>query len=445
MAVLVACVLAASSIHAGLPAAEPSGLPRYHLSPGQEVTYIATADFQYQRGTLKSGSKNIYDVVAVNPDGGWHVIGRLESWMTQGGRPPQPDTELIAFDLHPDGRTALSPGVTARRGVQTDFPTLPEDPSQLTQSWGGDWPYGGHVDFKPSPATLPKLFEFAGSISDPIDRIYQITRQTTYHFDSARGILISTTSTWAQGYGFVGKGTGVSSLTNDVAKPKKWLDQFARDCETYFATKAQCAAIREKARLDPGRCDSEFATAKDLLTAAMKQTVSPEIISLLDREVTELPRTAQYIKRNAENLKAVLNEPAPGWTLADQSGAKHSLTDYRGKVVVLDFWYRGCGWCMRAMPEIKQMAADFAGKPVAVLGMNTDSKPADARFVVDAFGLDYPILHVEQQIVNQYHVEGFPTVIVIGPDGVVRDVEEGYSPALRDVLATKIAALIPAK
>ena len=65
--------------------------------------------------------------------------------------------------------------------------------------------------------------------------------------------------------------------------------------------------------------------------------------------------------------------------------------------------------------------------------------------MVDAFGLDYPILHVEQNIVQQYHVQGFPSVFIIGPDGMMRDVEVGYSPKLHDKLATKITGLIQGK
>ena len=56
----------------------------------------------------------------------------------------------------------------------------------------------------------------------------------------------------------------------------------------------------------------------------------------------------------------------------------------------MDFWYRGCGWCMYAMPQVKQLAEDYKDKPVVVLGMNTDRNEEDARFVVKELGLDVP-------------------------------------------------------
>jgi thiol-disulfide isomerase/thioredoxin len=57
-------------------------------------------------------------------------------------------------------------------------------------------------------------------------------------------------------------------------------------------------------------------------------------------------------------------------------------------MVVLDFWYRGCGWCIRAMPQLNAVADQFAGRPVAVLGMAIDQNEANAKFVCDEMTLD---------------------------------------------------------
>ena len=444
LAIPVVTMALCSHARADLPATQPSPLPRYHLSLGQELTYSSTSDFKYENGSLKSGSKEIYDVVAKTPDGGWHVIGRVSSWEAMGDNPAQPETELIAMDVHPNGSVTLSPGVTARGGVPGSFPTLPANQSQWNDTWQSDRPYGGHVTYKASLSSQSH-FEFTGVAVDPIDRIYFMTSQTTYEFDRRRGLLVSTISQNSQGYGFIGKGEGVGALVSDTDRPRQWLDQLSHDCDAYFAAQTKYSDMIDKAELDPTQADSLIASAKDVLATAQKQSASPEIADLLGNQIAGLDGETQFIKQEAENRLAVMEKPAPDWDLPDQSGSKHSLEDYRGKVVVLDFWYRGCGWCMRAMPDMKQLAADFAGKPVAFLGMNTDANPADPKFVVDAFGLDYPVLHVEQDVVQDYHVQGFPTVFVIGPDGMVRDMEVGYSPKLHDKLAAKIAELVPAK
>jgi thiol-disulfide isomerase/thioredoxin len=118
---------------------------------------------------------------------------------------------------------------------------------------------------------------------------------------------------------------------------------------------------------------------------------------------------------------------------------------YQADATVLDFWYRGCGWCMRAMPQVNQLNGDFKDKPVAVIGLNTDRDVNDAKFVVDALGLNYTTLRIDQDTVSQFQVRGFPTMILIDPDGVVREFHVGYSPSLRADIGKKVQELLDAK
>ena len=105
-------------------------------------------------------------------------------------------------------------------------------------------------------------------------------------------------------------------------------------------------------------------------------------------------------------------------------------------MLVLDFWYRGCGWCMRAMPQVKEVARHYRGRPVAVFGMNNDRKEEDARFVVEKMALEYPVLRSEE-LPARYGVTGFPTLVVIDREGKIADVHIGYSDHLfEDVTAT---------
>ena len=111
---------------------------------------------------------------------------------------------------------------------------------------------------------------------------------------------------------------------------------------------------------------------------------------------------------------------------------------------MLDFWYRGCGWCIKAMPQLNALAGQFEGRPVAVLGMNTDRNEADAKFVCDAMSLKYATLRADG-IPEKYGVQGFPTLVVIDSEGTVRDVHEGYSPTLQTDVAKTIEGLLTKK
>src|SRR5665213_831114 len=442
VAIPVTFLIFFSFIRTGLCDGKQRVLPRYHLSPGLELTYSALHEFKSAHDEIKEPSTYIFDLVKVNPDQGWHVVGRLLLPKKAGDAAASSETMLTAFDVHPDGTATLSPGVRGIRGIPWEFPTLPADQSQLIRGWNGDRSFGAHGPFKLLPSATPALMEFTGDDVDPAYKIYQITCQTTYRFDTAGGVLVSETAKLTKGTGLTGTGTDAATLTMTVTKPEKWLRQFSRDCAVYFDAQEKYLIIREKTGLSAAECDSGFAAAKDLLTAARKQIVSPEISGVLDRDLAELPGMAQSVRHDAENLRAILNKPAPEWTLPDQSGVMHSLKDYRGTVVVLDFWFRSCFWCMRAMPEMKQWSDDLSGKPVVMLGMNTDTRPADIKFVVDAFELKYPNLNAPRALTDQYHAEGFPMVIIIGPDGIVRDVEVGYTPGMEKRLTAKMTPLL---
>src|SRR5262249_25029221 len=128
----------------------------------------------------------------------------------------------------------------------------------------------------------------------------------------------------------------------------------------------------------------------------------------------------------------------------DLDGKHHSLDTYRGKVVVLDFWYRGCGWCIRAMPQVQQLSEDFKKEPVVVLGMNTDAEEKDARFVAEKMNIAYPVLRANG-LQEKYKVEGFPTLIIIDQQGIVHDVHVGSSATLRKDVGNVIKDLLSKK
>jgi thiol-disulfide isomerase/thioredoxin len=153
---------------------------------------------------------------------------------------------------------------------------------------------------------------------------------------------------------------------------------------------------------------------------------------------------AKYAKDSAGRFKDILNKPAADWAATDIDGKPVKLSDFRGKVVVMDFWYRGCGWCMYAMPQVIKLSDDYKEKGLVVLGMNTDSDEKDARFVIDAMGMKYATIKATG-IPEKFGVQGFPTLIIIDQQGIVRDVHVGYSPKLREEVGKKIEELLAAK
>ena len=78
---------------------------------------------------------------------------------------------------------------------------------------------------------------------------------------------------------------------------------------------------------------------------------------------------------------------------------------------------------------------------MAILGVNKDRNLDDAHFTVKAVGLEYENLH-SMTMPDLYGVRGFPTLVVLDKNGVVRDIHVGYSPTLKKKLVRVIDALL---
>ncbi len=137
----------------------------------------------------------------------------------------------------------------------------------------------------------------------------------------------------------------------------------------------------------------------------------------------------------------ILDNLSPEWETTDFDGKRHAIRDYRGNVVVLDFWNTGCAPCLRAMPQVKQLVEDFKGKPVIVLGMNDDDNEDDARSVIEKLDLNYPNLRAGD-LAEKYKVESFPTLLVIDRRGIVRAAHVGYSPKMREEVTESVKKLL---
>ena len=111
-----------------------------------------------------------------------------------------------------------------------------------------------------------------------------------------------------------------------------------------------------------------------------------------------------------------VGDPAPDWRLSDPTGKTHSLSDYRGKVVVLDFWATWCGPCIRAMPGLQALHEKYGGRGAVVFGVNAWEESDAAEFMRRS-GYTYGLLLKGEGIAAAYRVGMLPTLYVIGVDG----------------------------
>jgi peroxiredoxin len=154
------------------------------------------------------------------------------------------------------------------------------------------------------------------------------------------------------------------------------------------------------------------------------------------------------IKRIALDTRSYTMD-APKWTLPDLDGGTVQLSDFKGKVVVLDFWGSWCGPCRQEMPHIQKLHDQYKDKGVAVIGINWEkNNTAEARLkaaksFVAQYGYTFPMaIDHDRQAVTDYAVEGFPSVYLVDKTGMIRYRNVGFDPKIAEVLTAQIESLL---
>ncbi len=119
---------------------------------------------------------------------------------------------------------------------------------------------------------------------------------------------------------------------------------------------------------------------------------------------------------------------APAFTLEDLQGKKVALADFKGEVVVLDFWATWCPPCRREIPDFITLQKEYADRGVQIVGVALDEFPKVQAFVRDN-GMNYPVLMGTDAVVAQYGgIEGIPTTFIIDRQGKIVERFEGFRP-----------------
>lgn len=124
---------------------------------------------------------------------------------------------------------------------------------------------------------------------------------------------------------------------------------------------------------------------------------------------------------------------APDFTLTDQFGESHTLSDYQGKIVFLNFWATWCGPCKSEMPDIQALyeahggnAEDLVVLGVAQPGVGREGSREDIADFLSEGGYTYPVVMDEDgSVFAQYGIRAFPTTFMILSDGTVYGYVEG--------------------
>lgn len=128
--------------------------------------------------------------------------------------------------------------------------------------------------------------------------------------------------------------------------------------------------------------------------------------------------------KKAEKLSQItklsLGSEAPNWKLNQLNAKKtYSLDELKGKVVVLDFWIKNCGYCISSIPFLNKLYDKFKDNDFILLGINAYDTDEKINEFYKKYGLKYPVLMNGNLVAKDYGVYAFPTIFVIDKSGKI--------------------------
>jgi thiol-disulfide isomerase/thioredoxin len=146
----------------------------------------------------------------------------------------------------------------------------------------------------------------------------------------------------------------------------------------------------------------------------------------------------------AQQLRPWQGGATPPLALQDLDGRAHALQDYRGKVVLINFWATWCEPCRAEMPSINKLRASLAGQPFAVLAVNLGENEQRIRRFMAQVPLEFTVLlDRDNAAAKAWRTRVLPASFLVGPDGRVRYAVIGEYDWEQDAARKAVLGLLP--
>ena len=145
---------------------------------------------------------------------------------------------------------------------------------------------------------------------------------------------------------------------------------------------------------------------------------------------------------SADKNISLSSDKAPDFSLKSVDGKTVKLSDYKGKVVIIDFWATWCPPCRKGIPDLISIQNEFKDK-VVIIGISLDREKTikDVPGFVKSYGINYPVVYGDDKVVTDYGgIQSIPTAFAIDKNGNIADSHVGLTD--KDTYVNKIKELL---
>jgi peroxiredoxin len=124
------------------------------------------------------------------------------------------------------------------------------------------------------------------------------------------------------------------------------------------------------------------------------------------------------LQTQAGELKPYKGKPLPDFELSDLKGGKHKLSDYKGKVVLVNFWATWCPPCVKEMPSMQRLQDKYQDRDFQILAVNMGEDATTITIFLDKIKVNFPILmDSDGAVLKQWKIFAFPTTFLVDKEG----------------------------
>lgn len=135
-------------------------------------------------------------------------------------------------------------------------------------------------------------------------------------------------------------------------------------------------------------------------------------------------------------------QPAPPFKVIATSGQPLTLANYKGYVLILDFFASWCQPCKRSIPQIMELNRKYGKQGLQILGLSLDEDKDDLIEFVTPLKLNYPAALANEELINEYGLRSIPTLFIINKKGVIAEKYMGLTDEVKKNVETTIKMLL---